>query len=238
MTWQEMFPSALRRLQIGDLTGSIGDPSGKSTERPLLDKSLLQTNMLGLKRDLQAFIKNSETAIQASGKELPDDTRGEIADNSAHYAGMGIMDFFVTIGRHMRISGMLARDSVANRLREDAEGMSLTEFAYQAFQAYDFVWLNKNRNAVLQVGGSDQWGNICAGIELVHKINNTAAHGLTVPLLTTQSGEKFGKSAGNAVWLDSSKTSHVRTHLTRLCCVQPWCFFAVRFLPVPVQPAR
>ena len=183
---------------------------------------------------------HSEAAIEASGQQLPEELRGEITDNAAHYDGMGIMDFFVNVGRHMRISGMLARDSVANRLADDAEGMSLTEFAYQAFQAYDFAWLNRHRSVLLQVGGSDQWGNICAGIELVHKMNNSTVHGLTVPLLTTPSGEKFGKSAGNAVWLNSSKTSHVRSSLLCGCrrSISAMRFsFAVRFLPIPVQSA-
>jgi len=209
LLWRNFFDMFTNASQIGGLTGSIGDPSGKASERPVLHEEALASNVLGLRRDLETFVDNSEAAIEAKGQLLPAEMRGSVENNAAHYSHMNIMEFFVEIGRHMRISSMLARDSVANRLRTDAKGMSLTEFAYQAFQAYDFAWLNKHYNAVLQVGGSDQWGNICAGIELVHKMNGNAVHGLTVPLLTTPSGEKFGKSAGNAIWLDASKTSHV-----------------------------
>ena len=112
------------------------------------------------------------------------------------------------IGRHFRLSSMLSRDSVKSRLNSDA-GMSFTEFTYQMFQAYDFLHLYRNFGCTVQLGGSDQWGNIVSGVDLIHRATGKEAHGVTVPLLTTSTGEKFGKSEGNAVWLDASKTSDV-----------------------------
>ncbi len=225
-------------LQIGGQTGGIGDPSGKSVDRPLMDRLVLEENTQGLRSDLERFIRNSEAAVQISGGNGAVQP-GEIVNNATHYANMTINDFFVSVGRHMRISSMLARESVASRLqREDGLGLSLTEFAYQAFQAHDFVCLHKQHHAVLQVGGSDQWGNICAGIDLVHKVCGASVHGLTVPLITTPSGEKFGKSAGNAVWLDPAKTSHVSSDVVSFLRYRAHFCRAVRVLSIFPEPAR
>jgi tyrosyl-tRNA synthetase len=191
------------------MTGGIGDPSGKSIDRPLLSERNLDENVAGLTNDIMQFKTNSENILEKQDTTPGDLPRGMIINNIDHYTGMTVADFFVGIGRHMRVSSMLARDSVASRLQSSGSGLSLTEFSYQAFQAFDFAQLNRNHSAGLQVGGSDQWGNICAGIDLTSRLESQTVCGLTVPLLTTPSGDKFGKSAGNAVWLDPRKTNNV-----------------------------
>ena len=208
--------------QVGGMTGSIGDPSGKSTERPVLGDAALQLNVAGISNSIAAFTKHSTEWVQASGAatHVGAGCKGCIVDNAAHYEGMGVASFFRDVGRHMRVSSMLSRESVAARMRGDGDGVSLTELTYQAFQAYDFAALHRSHNAVLQVGGSDQWGNICAGIDLTHRLHRAAVHGVTVPLLTTKAGQKFGKSEGNAVWLNPDETSHVRSPPTSLCLLQ------------------
>lgn len=192
---------------VGGATGSIGDPSGRSTERNALSPDTLESNVAGIQAQLTSFFRNVKEYYQ-QGAATP---LGEVEmmNNLTWTKGLTLLDFLSSIGRHARITHMLARDSVASRL--GGEGMSYTEFSYQLLQAYDFLQLHRSHSCTVQIGGSDQLGNITAGIDLVRRTNGGGlkedpAYGLTLPLLTTSNGEKFGKSAGNAVWLDRSRT--------------------------------
>ncbi|MFZ0564723.1 MAG: tyrosine--tRNA ligase [Chlamydiales bacterium] len=175
---------------VGGATGMIGDPSGKSIERTLLDEETIEHNLKGIRRSLHAVLKT----------EVP------ILNNYDWFCEIGYVDFLRTVGKHFRLGTMLAKESVKNRLSSQ-EGMSYTEFSYQILQAYDFYHLNKHHNVVLQMGGSDQWGNITAGTELVYKMSNTTVYGATYPLLTRSDGKKFGKTEEGAIWLNSDKLS-------------------------------
>jgi len=187
LAWFQRFghtPIAL----VGGATGMIGDPSGKSMERNLLDRSTLERNLLGIRRSLQAIL-NTDIMI---------------VNNYDWFADIGFIDFLRDVGKHFRLSTMLSKDSVKTRLASD-EGISFTEFSYQLLQAYDFLHLFDTHNVVLQLGGSDQWGNITAGTELVRKARGASVHGLTFPLLTRSDGKKFGKSEEGAIWLNADK---------------------------------
>ena len=192
---------------IGGATGLIGDPSGKSTDRILLNVKQVEENQFGIEKSLKQvldFNGNNNQQIK-------------MVNNIDWYDNMSAFEFVRDIGQHFRLSQMLSKDSVRNRLESDV-GISFTEFSYQMFQAHDFYHLYNNENCILQIGGSDQWGNIVAGCELIRRRlgnnddnnnnnNNNNAYGMTVPLMTTASGEKLGKSAGNAIWIDPDKTS-------------------------------
>ncbi|KAJ2355994.1 tyrosyl-tRNA synthetase, partial [Coemansia sp. RSA 2618] len=209
---------------VGNATGSIGDPSGRSTERVALDQDVLAKNVAGIEAQLKRFFaRGTEYALsrvpgldQASLKPV------HVLHNADWYRGMGVLEFLGTVGRHARVGAMVARDSVKSRLQSPL-GISFTEFSYQLLQAYDFWYLYNHHGCQIQIGGSDQWGNITAGTDLIHRLpgadapttpvpasdaeGGDRAFGLTIPLLTTASGEKFGKSAGNAIWLDETRTS-------------------------------
>ncbi len=191
---------------VGGATGSIGDPSGRSTERNALDPDTLTANVAAIQSQLQMFFANVATF---SGKEVG----VRMLNNYTWMSGVSMLDFLGEVGRHARLTQMLARDSVASRM--EGEGMSYTEFSYQLLQAYDFAHLHRSSGCTVQLGGSDQLGNISAGIDLIRRrmgakaMQDDPAYGLTLPLLTTASGEKFGKSAGNAVWLEEALTSHL-----------------------------
>lgn len=184
---------------VGGATGSIGDPSGRSSERNALDPDTLTANVAAIQTQLKTFFAN---VAQLSGKEVG----VRMMNNYTWMSGVSMLDFLGEVGRHARLTQMLARDSVASRM--EGEGMSYTEFSYQLLQAYDFAHLHRSSGCTVQLGGSDQLGNISAGIDLIRRrmgakaMRDEPAYGLTLPLLTTASGEKFGKSAGNAVWLD------------------------------------
>jgi tyrosyl-tRNA synthetase len=189
LAWFQRFghnPIAL----VGGATGMIGDPSGKSVERNLLDADAIETNLLGIRRSLQAVLK----------------TNIEIINNYSWFADIGYISFLRDIGKHFRLGTMLAKDSVKTRLASD-EGISYTEFSYQMLQAYDFLHLFQNKQVKVQIGGSDQWGNITAGTELVRKITGKTVHGMTFPLLTRSDGKKFGKSEEGAIWLNPDRLS-------------------------------
>jgi len=173
---------------VGGATGMIGDPSGKSQERNLLDSETLEKNLQGIRRSLQAVLK----------------TEVHILNNYDWFSDFSFIDFLRDVGKHFRVSSMLAKDSVKTRLTSE-EGMSFTEFSYQLLQAYDFLHLFDTHNVLLQMGGSDQWGNITAGTELVRKMRGKSVHGLTFPLLTRSDGKKFGKSEEGAIWLNEDK---------------------------------
>jgi tyrosyl-tRNA synthetase len=189
----------LRRFQLaghraialaGGATGFIGDPGGRTTERALNDADTVHAWTERIRGQLGRLV-DLDTAL--------------LLNNYDWTAGVSALDFLRDVGKHFTVNYMLAKESVSSRLA--GEGISFTEFSYMLLQANDFRVLHDDHGCTLQIGGSDQWGNITAGIELVRKTRGTAVHGLTLPLVTSASGEKFGKSAGNAVWLDPERTS-------------------------------
>ncbi|KAI9278277.1 hypothetical protein BDA99DRAFT_473370 [Phascolomyces articulosus] len=203
---------------VGGATGSIGDPSGRSTERVPLGRDILEQNVAGIERQVHRFFKNGTAYALGRGYSAETKTP-KVLNNYSWFSGMTALEFLGDVGRYARVNTMLAKESVKSRI-ESTQGISFTEFSYQLLQAYDFWYLYQNHECRVQLGGSDQWGNITAGIDLINKRRGSAdeeeeknnlenrAFGITIPLLLTSSGEKFGKSAGNAVWLDETKTSY------------------------------
>ena len=184
---------------VGGATGMIGDPSGKSDERNLLDETTLNHNVAGIKRVLSRFLN-----FNSSEKNAP-----ILVNNYDWMKTFTFIDFARVVGKRITVNYMMAKDSVKKRLTGDGEGMSFTEFTYQLIQGYDFYHLHKNYNCLLQMGGSDQWGNITTGTELVRRMNleGAKAFAMTCPLITKADGSKFGKSEGGNIWLDADKTS-------------------------------
>jgi tyrosyl-tRNA synthetase len=177
---------------VGGGTGMIGDPSGKSSERQLLTTAQVTQNTLGIRAQLERFL-SFEGASAA-----------RMRDNAEWLTSLQLVEFLRDTGKHFTVNYMLQKESVRSRM--DA-GISFTEFAYMLLQAYDFMELRRRDGVLLQLGGSDQWGNITAGIELIRRVEGVEAHGLTVPLVTTSAGTKFGKTEAGAVWLDAERTS-------------------------------
>jgi tyrosyl-tRNA synthetase len=175
---------------VGGATGLIGDPSGRSTER--------QLNEDGIVKNWSKKIKNQ------LGKFLDFDNKSELVNNYDWLGNLNIIHFLRDVGKNFSVNSMIAKESVKARLEA---GISFTEFSYQILQSYDYLNLFKTKNCVLQIGGSDQWGNITAGVDLVRRVEGKQVFGLTAPLITKPDGTKFGKTAGGAVWLDSKKTS-------------------------------
>jgi tyrosyl-tRNA synthetase len=183
---------------VGGATGMIGDPSGKSSERNLLDEKTLRHNQECVRQQLSHFLDFS------SGKE----NQAVMVNNYDWMKEFSFLDFIRDIGKHITVNYMMAKDSVKNRLTgEDADGMSFTEFTYQMVQGYDFLHLYRENDCTLQMGGSDQWGNITTGTELIRRVAGGKGYALTCPLITKSDGSKFGKSEGGNVWLDSKRTS-------------------------------
>lgn len=183
---------------IGGATGMIGDPSGKSAERNLLDEETLAKNIAGVKGQLERFLDFNSDAENAA----------ELVNNYDWMKEFSLIDFVRDIGKHLTVNYMMAKDSVKKRISgEGVEGMSFTEFTYQLFQGYDFLHLYENKNCKLQMGGSDQWGNITTGTELVRRKAKGKAYAMTCPLITKADGTKFGKSEGGNIWLDTKRTS-------------------------------
>ncbi len=180
---------------VGGATGMVGDPSGKSAERKLLDLEALNHNLEGQKRQLMKFLDFSSGATNSA----------EIVNNYDWFKNWGFLDFIREVGKHITVNYMMSKDSVKNRL--EAGGLSFTEFSYQLVQGYDFVHLYKEHNCKIQMGGSDQWGNITTGTELIRRMVQGDAYAITAPLVTKSDGTKFGKSEGGNVWLDPQKTS-------------------------------
>jgi tyrosyl-tRNA synthetase len=178
---------------VGGATGMVGDPSGKSAERNLLDDQTLQHNLNGVKKQLEQFLDFNCGANSA-----------EMVNNYDWFKTMSFLDFIRDIGKHITVNYMMAKDSVKSRLET---GMSFTEFSYQLVQGYDFYWLWKNKNCTVQLGGSDQWGNIVTGTELIRRKGAGEAFAVTTPLIKKADGTKFGKTEGGNVWLDKTKTS-------------------------------
>ncbi|MEO8819725.1 MAG: tyrosine--tRNA ligase [Ginsengibacter sp.] len=181
---------------VGGATGMVGDPSGKSEERNLLSKEILDHNVAAVKQQLSKFLNfNSSTSNAA-----------EMVNNYDWFSNISFLDFIRDVGKHISVNYMMAKDSVKKRL-EGENGMSFTEFTYQLVQGYDFYWLYKNKNCKLQFGGSDQWGNIVTGTELIRRKAGGEAFAFTCPLLTKSDGNKFGKTEKGNIWLDPAKTS-------------------------------
>lgn len=184
---------------VGGATGMIGDPSGKSDERNLLTEDILNHNVAGIKRVLSRFLD-----FNSNEENAP-----VLVNNYDWMKDFSFIDFARDVGKRITVNYMMAKDSVKKRVSGDGAGMSFTEFTYQLIQGYDFYHLHKTHNCLLQMGGSDQWGNITTGTELVRRMNDEAskAYAMTCPLITKADGSKFGKTAGGNVWLDADKTS-------------------------------
>ena len=178
---------------VGGATGMVGDPSGKSAERNLLDEATLNYNVACQKKQLEKFLDFNCGANSA-----------EIVNNYDWFKEFTLLEFIRDIGKHISVNYMMAKDSVKNRLEK---GMSFTEFSYQLIQGYDFYYLWKNKNIQLQMGGSDQWGNILTGTELIRRKSGGEAFALTTPLIKKADGTKFGKTETGNIWLDKTKTS-------------------------------
>jgi tyrosyl-tRNA synthetase len=198
---------ALARLQrfghipialVGGGTGLIGDPSGKSSERQLLTFDQVETNSLGIRSQLERFLDFGSTRNAA-----------QMVNNIDWLRPIGLLDFLRDTGKHFTVNYMTAKESVKRRLSSE-EGISFTEFSYQLLQAYDYQVLHERFRCNLQTGGSDQWGNITAGVDLIRKVHGTRAYGLVYPLITNAAGAKFGKTEAGAVWLDARLTSPFR----------------------------
>lgn len=181
---------------IGGATGRIGDPSGKSIERPFLQDKSIQSNV----EKITLFLKD------LFQKNLSKDPQPRFINNNDWFKELYFIDFLRDVGKHFRIGNMLAKESVKLRM-DSEEGISFTEFSYQILQAYDFYHLFEKKQIVLQAGGSDQWGNITAGVELIRRKTSKNVHGFTFPLLTRSDGKKFGKSESGAIWLSQEKLS-------------------------------
>ena len=181
---------------VGGATGMVGDPSGKSEERNLLDEETLQFNLKSIQKQLEKFIDFNDN--------IPN--KATIVNNYDWFKGYDFLHFIRDIGKYISVNYMMSKDSVKKRL-ENETGMSFTEFSYQLVQGYDFYWLYNHKNCKLQMGGSDQWGNITTGAELIRKKCGGEAFALTCPLITKADGGKFGKTEKGNIWLDANKTS-------------------------------
>lgn len=183
---------------VGGATGMIGDPSGRSQERNLLYEETLNENLEGIKKQLEKFLD--------FGSDAPN--KAEMVNNYDWMKAFSFLEFIRDVGKHITVNYMMAKDSVKKRLGSDSkDGMSFTEFTYQLVQGYDFLWLYTNRNCKLQMGGSDQWGNIITGKELIRRKTGGEAFALTIPLITKADGSKFGKTEQGNVWLDPERTT-------------------------------
>ena len=194
-------------LLLGGATACIGDPTGRMTERTTLSTDHIQENTNHLKTSVDSLFRNIQDTLKTSFQD-----KYYISNNRTWYSSINMIDFFQTIAPHMRVSSMLARDSVKSRLGSDtSSGLTLAEFSYQLFQAYDFAYLNKNYNCTVQLGGQDQWGNMTAGIDLIERLNEKKKEPvfvMTSPLLVDAQGRKLGKSiSSGAIWLNASMTS-------------------------------
>lgn len=178
---------------VGGATGMVGDPSGKSQERNLLDAETLNYNVESVKKQLERFLdfKSGENSA-------------EMVNNYDWFKNMNFLDFIRDTGKHITVNYMMSKDSVKSRLES---GLSFTEFSYQLVQGYDFYYLNKHKDCIVQLGGSDQWGNIVTGTELIRRKGGGEAYAVTTPLIKKADGTKFGKTAGGSVWLDPERTS-------------------------------
>jgi len=181
---------------VGGATGMVGDPSGKSQERNLLSEEVLHKNLEGIKKQLRKFLDFDSKSL----------TTAEMVNNYDWFKEMGFLQFIRDVGKHITVNYMMSKESVRKRIESEA-GISFTEFTYQLIQGYDFYWLYQNKNCKLQMGGSDQWGNITTGTELIRRKTSGEAFAFTCPLLTKADGGKFGKTEAGNIWLDAEKTT-------------------------------
>lgn len=181
---------------VGGATGMVGDPSFKAEERKMLDETILQQNLAGIRAQLSKYLDFNPALPNAA----------ELVNNYDWFKDISFLDFIRDVGKHITVNYMMSKDSVRKRIEGDS-GISFTEFTYQLIQGYDFYWLYKNRHCKLQMGGSDQWGNITTGTELIRRMGGGEAFAFTCPLLTKSDGGKFGKTEKGNVWLDPAKTS-------------------------------
>ncbi len=184
---------------VGGATGMVGDPSGRSDERNLLDAATLEANTAGIRAQIESLF------------DFTGDSAARLVNNYDWTRDVRLLDFLRDVGKHVTVNQMAAKESVRSRMASD-HGISFTEFSYMLLQAYDYWWQFENYDCRLQVGGSDQWGNITAGIDLVRRRSGAAVHGLTWPLMTRADGQKFGKTADSAVWLDAGRTLPFELH--------------------------
>ena len=184
---------------VGGATGMVGDPSGRSDERNLLDGATLEANVAGIQAQLESLF------------DFSGDSAARLVNNYDWTRDVSLLDFLRDVGKHMTINQMVAKDSVRSRMEGD-QGISFTEFSYMLLQAFDYWWQFEHYDCRLQVGGSDQWGNITAGIDLVRRRSGATVHGLTWPLMTRADGQKFGKTAEGTVWLDPGRTLPFEFH--------------------------
>ena len=184
---------------LGGATGMVGDPSGRSDERVLLDAATLEANTAGIRAQLESLF------------DFSGDSAARLVNNYDWTRDVSLLDFLRDVGKHMTVNQMVAKDSVRSRMASD-QGISFTEFSYMLLQAFDYWWQFDNYDCRLQVGGSDQWGNITAGIDLVRRRSGATVHGLTWPLMTRADGQKFGKTAEGTVWLDAGRTLPFELH--------------------------
>jgi tyrosyl-tRNA synthetase len=200
---------ALRRFQLlghhpiavaGGATGSIGDPSGKTQERQLLTKEILENNISKVQTQLAKL-------LEFDAAKTPKNNAAKLLDNAKWTQNISYLDFLRDIGKHFSVNQMVAKESIRARMEDRETGISYTEFSYMLLQAFDFMVLARDQNCELQIGGSDQWGNITAGIDLCRKKLGKTVFGLTLPLITNADGTKFGKTEAGAIWLDPKKTS-------------------------------
>lgn len=195
---------------VGGATGLIGDPTGKSAERELITEEQVQKNIDGIRVQLRTIL---DRALEMHTDQLSDDVKNAlheptpIVNNADWMKPWSFIDFLRDVGKHFKVNTMLARDSVKDRLENRDQGISYTEFSYMLIQGYDFLHLFKEKSCALQIGGSDQWGNITAGTDLIRRTESKSAFGLTLPLLTNSQGKKYGKSEAGAIWLDAERTS-------------------------------
>jgi tyrosyl-tRNA synthetase len=180
---------------VGGATGMIGDPSGRSAEREFLNPERIEKNAASIREQLAQFI------------DFSGENPATMVNNANWFRDMNCLEWLRDVGKNFSVNYMMGKESVRNRLKNREQGISYTEFSYMLLQAYDFLHLHREYGCMVQAGGNDQWGNITAGIELVRKAEGAQVFGLTFPLIQTAGGEKFGKSAGNAVWLDADRTS-------------------------------
>ena len=184
---------------VGGGTGLIGDPSGKSQERLLLTRDEVAHNLEGIRSQLEQF-------LEFDGVDNP----ARVVNNLEWLGGLSLVDFLRDVGKHFSVNALLRKESIRRRLEDEEVGISYTEFSYLLLQAYDFLELYQRHGCTLQLGGSDQWGNITAGIDLIRRTSGEKAHGVVFPLVTTAEGTKFGKTEEGAVWLDPARTSPFR----------------------------
>ncbi|KAG2731434.1 hypothetical protein G9P44_005850 [Scheffersomyces stipitis] len=200
---------------VGGATGAVGDPSGRTTERSQIEDKEREDNVSKIQKQLVTFLENGVAYAKSRNYPIAGEGRILTANNASWWSSIGMLEFLAKYGRHIRVSSMLARDSIQSRLK-DQHGLGFNEFTYQILQAYDFWHMFREDGVNMQIGGNDQWGNITAGIDLISRLQRhfgkegvepQSAYGMTVPLLTSPTGEKFGKSAGNAVFIDEKYTT-------------------------------